>query len=208
MFYLIKAPAIFQWLYPNCVWKIPNSKNNVYLTFDDGPSFEVSTQTLKILKAENIKATFFCMGKQIEKHPEIYKQIILEGHAVGNHTFDHPNGWITKNKQYFKNVEKCQNLIRSTLFRPPYGKMKFSQVKHLKSIYKIIMWDVIGGDFDPKTSANDIVNNVVSNSKSGSIIVLHDSRRFGEKMLAALPQIITKLKMKGFNFSTILPFHQ
>lgn len=203
MFYLKKTPFIFKMFYPKCFWSISNNSNNIYLTFDDGPSVNVTEKTLNILKENNILATFFCIGKRVAENQEIFNKIKDAGHSFGNHTYNHPNGWTTKNINYLNNVEKCQKLIEAKLFRPPYGKISFPQVKQLISKYKIIMWDVVGGDFDPSQSVEDVVKNVVNNTKSGSIIVLHDSEKFGDKMLEALPKIITQLKEKGFNFKSI-----
>jgi peptidoglycan/xylan/chitin deacetylase (PgdA/CDA1 family) len=203
MFYLKKTPFIFKVLYPRCYWSITNNNNSVYLTFDDGPSKSVTQKTLDILKENNILATFFLIGQKVVENRDIFQKIKDAGHSFGNHTHNHPNGWKTKNNEYFNNVEKCQKVVGAKLFRPPYGKISFSQVKQLIPKYKIIMWDVVGGDFDPSQTSENIVNNIVNNTKSGSIIVLHDSEKFGDKMLIALPKIIKQLKDKGFNFLPI-----
>ena len=203
MFYLKKTPFIFKVLYPKCYWSITNNNNNVFLTFDDGPSKSVTQKTLDILKENNILATFFLIGRKVLENQDIFQKIKDAGHSFGNHSHNHPNGWKTKNNEYLSNIEKCQKAVGAKLFRPPYGKIKFSQAKKLLPKYKIIMWDVVGGDFDSSQTSEDIVKNIVNNTKSGSIIVLHDSEKFGDKMLIALPKIIEQLKEKGFNFSPI-----
>ena len=205
--FIAKAPVLLRYLYPSCIWKIPNENNTVFLTFDDGPTDKITERVLSILKEESIKATFFCVGKQIEKNPLLFQKILDEGHAIGNHSHDHVNGWKTNKKEYLSNIQKCQELINSQLFRPPYGKIKPSQLKVLNKKYKIIMWDVAGGDFLPNISPENIIKNVVNNTESGSIIVLHDNNKFGEKMLTTLPEIIKKLKEKEFLFSPITNAH-
>ena len=203
MNYFIKTPKILHSLYKDAVWVLPNSQKEIYLTFDDGPIKVITEKCLDILKEHDVKATFFCVGANAEKNPIILDRILQDGHVVGNHSFNHLKGWSTDNEAYFENVRKCDNLIQSKLFRPPYGKAKRSQLKVLKENYKIIMWDVLSGDFDPNNSAEKIVKNTVDNTESGSIIVMHDNENCGDKMLISLPQIIVKLKEKGFLFRTI-----
>ena len=201
--YLVKTPSFFRLLYPSCVWKIPNAKNEIFLTFDDGPSPEFTERILDVLASKNILATFFCVGKQVEKHSQLFKNIIAAGHSVANHSHSHQNGWTTNNIAYINDVKSCAKLINSNLYRPPYGKISSKQLKVLKKKYHIIMWDVIGGDFDLKATAEKIKQNVLKNTQSGSIIVLHDNPKFAEKMLSVLPQIIDSLLLSGFRFSLI-----
>ena len=201
--YLVKTPLLFRLLYPSCVWKIPNAKNEIFLTFDDGPNPEFTERILSVLASKNILATFFCVGNQIEKHPQLFKKIITAGHSVGNHSHSHKNGWTTNNTEYINDVKSCAKHINSNLYRPPYGKISSKQLRALKKKYHIIMWDVIGGDFDLKVTSEKIKQNVLKNTQSGSIIVLHDNPKFAAKMLSALPQIIDALILKGFRFSTI-----
>jgi len=203
MFFIAKTPAFLKWLYPSCIWKIPNERNQIFLTFDDGPTDSFTARILALLKAESIKATFFCVGSQIDKNSALFQKIIQADHAIANHTYNHLNGWNTNKQEYLNNTQKCQQLTKTSLFRPPYGKITRKQLKLLKKNYKVIMWDVAGGDFIDRLSSNDIINNVVKNTCSGSIIVLHDNKKFGEKMLASLPEIIKQLKEKGFIFSKI-----
>lgn len=198
-------------LFPKYIWKIKNTENKVYLTFDDGPIPEVTEWTLDLLKAENIKATFFCIGENIQKHPEIFNRILAEGHSVGNHTFNHLNGWKNKTTDYLKNTElweketsskfKIQN---SKLFRPPYGKIKFSQARAIrKKEYRIIMWDIISYDFDSKITPKKCLENVVNNVAPGSIIVFHDSRKAETNLRYTLPKVISSLKAKAYSFDKI-----
>ena len=208
-FYWIKTPALIKRLFSNQVWDIPNSENKIYLTFDDGPTPEVTEWVLNILKLYNIKATFFCIGKNIEKYPEIFNKIQENGNIVGNHTFNHLNGWKTSTKEYLKNVELLSNVLNpksqiSNLFRPPYGKIKPSQSKKLRELgYKIIMWDILSADFDKTISKHKCLENATKKVTSGSIIVFHDSKKAFKKLKYALPKTIEILKEKGYQFDTI-----
>jgi len=197
-------------LFPNYVWKLPNNQNKVYLTFDDGPVPIITEWVLDILQKENIKATFFCIGENIEKHPEIFSRIVTENHIVGNHTFNHLNGWKTSTKNYLANSNLFEDTIQKSkfkiqkLFRPPYGKIKPSQGKAIRRKgYKIIMWDVISYDFDSKILPEKCLQNVLKNVENGSIIVFHDSKKAEKNLKYALPKAITTLKEKGFTFDAL-----
>jgi len=203
--FLSKSPAILKKYYAHLTWDIPNSENKIFLTFDDGPIPEVTPWVLDVLNAFQIKATFFCIGDNVQKHPAIYQRILAEGHSVGNHTQNHINGWKTKNERYFDNIDNCAKLVNSKLFRPPYGRIKKSQLKKIKTDYKIVMWDVLSGDFDSKTNPEKCYNNVIKNTKSGSIIVFHDSLKAIKNIKESLPQVIEHLLGKGFVFSAIAP---
>ena len=201
--YFIKTPKIARSILKKAVWTIPNKDRRIFLTFDDGPTSSITSQTLDILREYKIQATFFCLGSQVEKHPELFKRIIDEGHTVGNHSYSHPKGWVTSNKEYIEDIKKGQSLTNSNLFRPPYGKIKRSQVNALSSGTKIILWDVLPGDFSAKNDVEKVVSNTLNSAESGSIIVLHDNNKCGNKMLQALPVIIEKLKEKKYYFSPI-----
>ena len=197
-------------IFNNLFWDIPNSDKKIYLTFDDGPIPEVTEWVLELLKSEDIKATFFCIGDNIKKHPEIYKRILAEGHQTGNHTFNHLNGWKTNTNYYIDNFKLCEtehlklNTEHSFLFRPPYGKIKPSQSKAIRQLgYKIIMWDVLTYDFDSTFSAEKCLENVILNTEQGSIIVFHDSIKAEKNLKYALPKAIQILKNKGFVFDVI-----
>ena len=201
--FLAKSPTILKKYYSKLIWEIPNADNKIYLTFDDGPIPEITEWVLDILQHYQIKATFFCIGDNVKKHSVIYKRILADGHAVGNHTQNHLKGWKTANQTYFKNIEECADFVQSTLFRPPYGKVKKSQYSKLIKGYKIVMWDVLSGDFDVKTSPEQCFNNVIKNTKSGSIIVFHDSIKASKNLKHVLPNAIEFLLEKGFVFDVI-----
>lgn len=201
--FLAKTPAIIKKYYPQLVWEVPNNEQKIYLTFDDGPIPEITEWVLTILREKQIKATFFCIGDNVQKHAKLYKQILSEGHNVGNHTFNHLEGWKTGSWKYLKNIEACNQLIDSKLFRPPYGRIKKSQANKITRKYKVIMWDVLSGDFDQKTSPERCYNNVIQNVNSGSIIVFHDSLKAEKNLKYALPKAIDYLLEKGFVFDVL-----
>lgn len=201
--FLPKSPQIIKALYSQLIWETPNNENKIYLTFDDGPTPEVTDWTLDLLKQFNIKATFFCLGQNVEKYPKLYQRILDEGHAVGNHSYSHPSGWKTNDADYFDDIEKSQKLINSKLFRPPYGRITKSQAKHLKEQYNIIMWTVLSGDFDLKTSPEKCLENVLKNTESGAIIVFHDSKKAEPNLKCALPKAIESLLKNGFVFEVL-----
>ena len=203
MFYAVKTPKLFTYLFSSLIWKIPNDNKTVYLTFDDGPTEKVTRKILEVLKNEKVKASFFCVGKNVEKYPDLFACIKAEGHAIGNHTNTHLNGWKTNKKQYLEDVEEADKLIKSNLFRPPYGKLNWRSKRDLQRKYKIVMWDVAGGDFDQYLSIKDVVKNIINNVNPGSIVVLHDNQKFMAKTVEALPIIIKELKAKKYRFGLI-----
>lgn len=206
----IKTHWSIKKLFSNYVWDIPNNGNKVYLTFDDGPTPEITEWTLNLLKEYNAKATFFCIGDNIRKYPEIFQKVIGDGHSIGNHTYNHLNGWKTATDHYIENAklyetEHCKLKTENCqLFRPPYGKIKPSQSKTLRKLgYKIIMWDVISYDFDATISKEQCLENVFKNVQSGSIIVFHDSKKAFQNLEYVLPRTLEFLKEKGFVFEKI-----
>ena len=203
MFYAVKTPKLLTYLFSSLIWKIPNDNKTVYLTFDDGPTEKVTRKILEVLKNEKVKASFFCVGKNVEKYPDLFACIKAEGHAVGNHTNTHLNGWKTNKKQYLEDVEEADKLIKSNLFRPPYGKLNWRSKRDLQRKYKIVMWDVAGGDFDQYLSIKDVVKNIINNVNPGSIVVLHYNQKFMSKTVEALPIIIKELKAKKYRFGLI-----
>lgn len=209
-FYLVKTPNFIKSFFKDLIWSFTISKKKLYLTFDDGPTPEITLFILEQLKKYNAKATFFCVGENIEKHPTIFNQIVDEGHAVGNHTKNHLNGWKTGTLKYVENIEKTQKTIENQyfsntkLFRPPYGKIKFSQIKKLREIgYKIIMWDILSGDFDVDISNEQVLNNILKNTVNGSIIVMHDHQKAKDKLQYSLPIILKHYTSLGFSFEKI-----
>ena len=204
--YLAKSPFFLKWYYSDLIWNMPRTEKIVYLTFDDGPIPNVTEFVLNTLKSFEIKATFFCIGDNIIKHPETFERLKQEGHSIGNHTFNHLKGWKTDDGTYVANALKCQNLTQSTLFRPPYGRIKKSQASNLKSQIsnlKIIMWDVLSGDFDVNLSVEKCYKNVIKNTENGSIIVFHDSLKAFDRLQYALPKTIQYLRDKGYQFGTL-----
>lgn len=207
-FYWVKTNWIIKKIFSNYTWDVSNSGNTVYLTFDDGPIPEITTWVLEELKKYDLKATFFCIGENIDKHPEIFKKVISEGHAIGNHTFNHLNGWKTPTEAYIKNIKLCEEVIEKTtnynskskLFRPPYGKLKTAQARAIEKLgYEIIMWDVLSADFDTTLSKEQCLDNVLSKVKPGSIIVFHDSIKAFKNLQDVLPKTLAFLKENNFN---------
>ncbi|WP_425076107.1 polysaccharide deacetylase family protein [Psychroserpens sp. S379A] len=207
----VKTPLIAKKMFPNYIWDIPNQAKELYLTFDDGPTPEITNWTLDQLKQYNAKATFFCVGANIKKHPDIFKGIINNGHTIGNHTQHHVKGWKTKTKTYIKDVLDAEEHIelhqqkKSNLFRPPYGQIKPKQGKKLMELgYKIIMWDVLSFDWQEKTTEAECLENVLSKTKVGSIIVFHDSIKASKNMMYALPKVLEHFDNKGYAFKSLV----
>ncbi|MFD1293278.1 polysaccharide deacetylase family protein [Lutibacter holmesii] len=204
--YFIKTPGLIKLFFNNWVWSFSSKEKILYLTFDDGPTPEITNWTLEQLQQYNAKATFFCIGKNVVNHPDIYQNIINHKHAIGNHTNNHLNGYNTNTTTYLNNISLCEkNLAKKpTLFRPPYGKLKFSQGKKLrKKGYKIIMWDVLSADFDTSITQEKCLKNVIEHTKNGSIIVFHDSVKAQEKLKYVLPKILEFYSKKGYQFNAI-----
>jgi len=198
----VTPPKTLRALYPQCFWNLPNTENRIYLTFDDGPTPELLPFILETLDKYNVRATFFCVGENIRKCPQLFDELLAK-HTVGNHTFNHMNGWKNANYTYYKNVKKFDEVYRSPLFRPPYGRIKRTQAKHISKQYKIIMWDVLSYDYSRTTSPKKCLANVVKNVKSGSVIVFHDNKKAQKNVIYALPRAIEHLLRKGFIFDVI-----
>lgn len=213
--YWVKTHRIIKKIFSNFIWDIPNNEKKIYLTFDDGPTPEITAWVLNQLEQYNAKATFFCIGKNIAAHPEIFTQILEKGHSIGNHTYNHLNGWKTTTDEYIENSKQCaevstqfannkQQTINYKLFRPPYGKIKAAQAKKLRQQgYKIIMWDVLSADFDQNITKEACLDNVVSNTKSGSIIIFHDSLKAFKNLEYVLPKVLKHLAEHHFSFEAI-----
>jgi peptidoglycan/xylan/chitin deacetylase (PgdA/CDA1 family) len=199
----VHLPKWITRLFPLAVWTIPTGEKVVYLTFDDGPIPEVTPKVLDILKEKNIKATFFCVGENVWRYPELFEEIKDEGHNVGNHTYNHLQGIKCSRKYYIDNIEKANNLIGSNMFRPPHGIMKQSQYYSILNKYKIVMWDVISCDYDPDLSPETCYKNVIDFVKDGSIITFHDSLKSENNVLNALPRVIDHLLEEGYTFRKI-----
>ncbi len=199
----VKIPQFIRWFFPSVLWKEKGTTKKLFLTFDDGPTPYITEKVLQLLNQYNAKATFFCLGSRVKLYPLLYNQILEQGHAVGNHTFNHLKGLKTNNKVYFNDIEKASESIESKLFRPPYGKMKWSQYNELKKRFKIVLWDIIPGDFIENNTTERIIENILENISSGAIIVLHDSDKCAEKMLKVLPFILNELSKKGYYFESL-----
>lgn len=201
--YLVKTPTFIKRLVVNALWDIPTGENKIFLTFDDGPIPEITPWVLDQLDEYNAKATFFCVGDNIRKYPEIFHDALERGHTMGSHTFNHLNGWETDTLDYLLNVKKAAQLSHSILFRPPYGKLKPKQAQFLHKHYKVVMWDVLSGDFDPSISSEQVYKNVVNNVSDGSIVVFHDSLKAQKHLEYTLPRILDYFTSKGYSFSQI-----
>ena len=229
---LITTPKILRLFYPSFLWEMPKGEKKLYLTFDDGPHPTITPQVLEILKKFNAKATFFCIGNNVNKYKDTFELIKKEGHAVGNHTFNHERGWKTKTKDYINSVEQADALIQSPLFRPPHGRIKSSQIRAIKKLrnsksqnlrsleikdkskllkfessripeFKIVAWTVISYDWDKSLSPEDCFNNVIKNAADGSIIVFHDSEKAVNNMIPALTKVLEYYSERGFTFDKL-----
>lgn len=204
--YLSKSPFWLQWLYPGLIWHKNRREKSVYLTFDDGPIPIVTPFVLNTLKKFEAKATFFCIGDNVRKYQDIFSLVQNDGHAIGNHTQNHLKGWETENNEYLQNIKNCSEFTGIRLFRPPYGRIKKSQIKSIRSAFpetKIIMWDILSGDWDKNISPEKCVKNVLKNVRNGSIIVFHDSEKAFERLQYALPFIMQDLSERGFQFKSL-----
>ena len=214
--YFIKAPFWLRSLYRPLVWKISEKDKILYLTFDDGPHETATPFVLDQLKKYGAGATFFCIGKNVDAHPAIYQRILDEGHRVGNHTQNHLNGWKVSEEAYLKNIDQAAQSIHSNLFRPPYGKIKKGAIKKVKDLIeqnakergifsaaKIVMWDVLSGDFDSHLSPSQCLKNVVKHATEGSIIVFHDSTKAFERLEFALPWVLKYYTDLGYQFKVL-----
>ena len=206
--YFVKTPWWLKKIYPQRLWSIDTKEKIIYLTFDDGPHRVVTPFVLDELKKYNAKATFFCIGKNVMAHPDIYKRILDEGHRVGNHTQNHVNGWKTDTDAYLADIAEATTYIHSNLFRPPYGRIKASQAKGIKTslkneFAKIIMWDVLSGDFDESISKEKCLHNIISKAKPGSIIIFHDSEKAFSRLTYALTACLDFYTKEGYVFQGI-----
>ena len=195
--------GILQMLFPSLIWNLPSKEKVIYITFDDGPHPELTPFILQELDNYNAKATFFLLGKEVDSHPSIYKDILQRNHSVGNHTYSHLNGWATKNSEYFSDIEKCHSIMNSKLFRPPFGRIKPSQIRHLKKAFKIVMWDVLSWDFHKNTSAEKCFKIVKEKTKNGSIIVFHENDKAIKNVKYCLPKMLEHFSREGYEFKAI-----
>lgn len=198
---IIEQPAVYlRWLYPKALWRMDRRERAVYLTFDDGPIPESTPFILDILRRFGVRATFFVVGDNVRKYPDLFQRIIDEGHLVGNHTHNHISGFRHTVRDYMFNVEKANAYIRSHFFRPPHGWMRLAQYAWLSRRYKVVMWDVVTRDYSKWMTSDDIVNNVKRYVRNGSIITFHDSLKAIDKLHTALPQSLQWLTEQGYAF--------
>lgn len=188
---------------PYLQWKVPVDEKSVYLTFDDGPVPGITPEVLKILEEYGIKATFFMVGHNIEKHPRIFDMVVNDGHQVANHTYHHLNGWKTPKQEYVEDIRRCRVLVASKLFRPPYGRITHAQARWLKDDYKIIMWSVLSKDYDPRITKEKCLNRTIKKTRPGSIVVFHDNLKARENILYSLPRYIESMLQKDYRFEPL-----
>ncbi|MEA3317074.1 MAG: polysaccharide deacetylase family protein [Bacteroidota bacterium] len=195
--------SIVSRIFPDIIWNIKEAEKKLYLTFDDGPTPEITEWVLNLLEQYNAKASFFCIGKNVEKYPELFKKIKEQEHSVGNHSYSHINAWISPNKKYFNDIERANILIESELFRPPYGKIKPSQIKHLKEKYQIYVWDVLSKDYKQSLLPKNCYKRVLNLTKAGSVIVFHDTVKAKTNLQYTLPLVLKYYSNKGFEFCSL-----
>lgn len=194
---LITPPRIIKRIYPSLIWSFPNDKDGVFLTFDDGPSPQITPWILDQLDIFGAKATFFCIGKNVELYPNLYKEILDRGHQTGNHSYSHIKGWKTDNNTYMRDIDTANDLIRSNLFRPPYAKITPSQAKEVNERYTILMWSILSRDYNRSLTGNQCARNVIPHILPGSIIVFHDSLKASKNLWYALPKVLEEIGNRG-----------
>jgi peptidoglycan-N-acetylglucosamine deacetylase len=200
---VIKIEYIASNFFKEIVWNFPDKDKELFISFDDGPTEGITQWVLSVLAEYNAQATFFCAGENVENNPKLFKQIISEGHSVGNHGYSHIKGWYTRNKKYFQDVRLASDYINSNLFRPPYGRIKPSQIKHLKKDFKIVMWDVLTRDYNNNLKQETCLRKTMHLIKPGSIIVFHDTEKAERNLKYVLPEVLKYYSKKGFQFSPI-----
>lgn len=209
-----RIPRIIKWIYPHRIWEGPAVDKVLYLTFDDGPIPVVTEWVLEQLKSYNAKASFFCIGENVERHPGIYREVLAQGHVVGNHTFNHLDGWRTPVADYLSNTAKAQDImerelpqgmsLKDPLFRPPYGKIRNVQAKKLQKLgYKVVMWSIVSMDYDRQLSAEQCYQNVIRNARPGSVIVFHDSHKAEKNLRQVLPRVLEHFSALGYTFESL-----
>ena len=206
--YFVKTPWLVKKIFPSYIWSMPANDKDIYLSFDDGPHPEITAFVLEELEKYNAKASFFCVGNNVELYPKTYREILEKGHSVGNHTYTHPNGWETSTEAYLKDVAAASRYIQSNLFRPPYGRIKKQQARRLGSAMniedvKLIMWDVLSLDFDTSFSPQQCLANVMKNTTNGSIVVFHDSEKAFKNLKYCFSESIRQLAEEGYHFKKL-----
>lgn len=203
MFYLVSSPWWLRLFYPHFTWQIPTDKKVVYLTFDDGPTAEITDWVLEMLHSYEAKATFFLIGKNIKEQPVLFEKLQKAGHSIGNHTYSHLNGWKNTDTDYLENLKKCDKLTSTDLFRPPYGRLKKTQAHEILKDHRIIMWDIIAGDWDKNVDGQKCFDRIRKRVHPGSIIVFHDSVKAWPRLKEALPLTLRHLAKEGYRFEKL-----
>ena len=206
MFYLVKTPRILHAAFPQALWRMPAREKKVYLTFDDGPHPAITPFVLEALSAVSAQATFFCIGNNVLRYPKVFEQIIAAGHTVGNHTLHHVNGWKVGTAAYLEDIQRASELIPSTLFRPPYGRITLAQLSGLRVAFprmQCVMWDVLSADFDVRVSAEQCVRNVIRGAEPGSLVVFHDSEKAFPRLKGSLVAVLNKLQENGYELCSL-----
>lgn len=206
--YAVRTPTLIQCLFPRFLWRISRPEKALYLTFDDGPIPQVTPWVLEQLRTYGAKATFFCVGDNVRKHPTLFRQLQEEGHAVGNHTMHHRDGWKCPTDVYLRDVEDCQHLVGARLFRPPYGHLCPAQKNALQKSFRIVLWDVLSGDFDDRLSPDACLDNVLQHARPGSVVVFHDSLKARIRLETALPGVLRHFNALGYAFKALEPTHE
>lgn len=207
--YFFRNPFFLPWFYPGLTWRLSPEQKTIYLTFDDGPMPGPTDFVLEQLRRAKAKATFFCIGDNIRKHPEVYARVLLDGHAVGNHTFNHLSGWKTSVKDYVDNISKCRDEMTrngenaGNLFRPAYGRITRRQIAHLRDDYRIIMWDVLTNDYAQSLQPEDCLRGSLAATRPGSIVVFHDSLKAEKNTRYVLPRFLDHFGAQGYSFNRL-----
>lgn len=202
--WIVRPPKLARWLLPGVTWRMPGNKKEVFITFDDGPIPEVTPKVIEILSRHNAKATFFCVGENVARHPDVYKLLIDSGMMIGNHTHEHLKAWSTPRGVYFRSILRCQGVTGSKIFRPPHGQL-YPNTAYLlrKRFSRVVMWDVLSMDYDPRVTTREVVENVTRLVRPGSIIVFHDSLKAWPRLKEALPEVLKFLDEEGYQMSAI-----
>lgn len=206
---LHRIPLWFQRLFPGYIWQLPNQEKVIYLTFDDGPIPGVTEWVIDVLDQFDVKASFFVVGENVNKHPQVFKKLIDHGHLIGNHTFHHVRGWRTSTQEYIKEVERCNQSIIDNggeitgYFRPPHGRIKPGQAKELRNQYKLLMWSVLTVDYDRNLNEKTCLSNSIKATSSGSIVVFHDSIKAEKNLRYVLPRYIEHFLKEGYSFQRL-----
>jgi peptidoglycan/xylan/chitin deacetylase (PgdA/CDA1 family) len=213
LLHFYKTPDLLKKISKDLIWNVSTNNKEIYITFDDGPIPNLTEYALNVLDEYEAKATFFCVGDNIKKHPHICEKVIKKGHAIGNHTYNHLKGWSTKNSLYLKNIDLCQEYISefqeagtTPLFRPPYGQISRNQIKILRKDYRIIMWDILAYDFAGSHTPSQSLDRILKLTKPGSIVVFHDNYKAEKKLKYMLPRFLKHFKENGFTFKELHSF--